>query len=361
MAESPFRLAVVTPVFNDWSSLSILLERISALYRPEQIQFSIAVVDDGSTDPVAPLHLAVSGQTCIQRAEIVRLVTNLGHQRAIAVGLVRVSHWSGIDAVLVMDCDGEDRPEDILPLVDAFRANGDAIILAQRGKRSENFVFKSGYSMYKILFRSLTGRSISSGNFVVIPRKALMATIYTPSLWNNLAATLIRARYRVVHVPTARGKRYFGSSQMNFVSLISHGLGSISVYVDIIFVRLLLMCAGVIAAGILAIIGVISYKLFTNLATPGWTTTLISMFLVIMFQAGVFILGSTLMLLGNRSSYSLVPVLDCERFIERVGVDAAWHSAQANQVHRQECEIEADEHGPEIPLGEPIVEGSESS
>ncbi len=178
-------------------------------------------------------------------------------------------------------------------------------------------MFKTGYLIYRIIFRSLTGRSISSGNFVLIPPDILRAMIFTPSLRNNLAATLIRARYRLVNVPTVRGKRYSGRTQMNFVSLVSHGLGSISVYVDVIFVRLLLMCAGIIVGGVLAIIVLICYKFFTNLATPGWTTTLVSMFLIIMFQAGVFIIGSTLILLGNRSNYSLVPALDCDRFIER--------------------------------------------
>jgi hypothetical protein len=104
---------------------------------------------------------------------------------------------------------------------------------------------------------------------------------------------------------------------MNFISLVAHGLSSISVYVDIIFVRLLLCCVGVIGIGVLAIIVVVCYKLFTNLATPGWTTTLVGMFLIIMFQAGVFILGSALILLGNRSNYLTIPALDCDRFIHR--------------------------------------------
>jgi polyisoprenyl-phosphate glycosyltransferase len=317
VTNSPFHIAVVTPVFNDWPSLSILLDRISDIYRPEQIQFSIAIVDDGSTQPVPPLHAAVGGRSCIRRVEIIRLVTNLGHQRAIAVGLVQVSQWSTIDAVLVMDSDGEDRPEDIATLADAFRVNPDAAILAQRSKRSEGLIFRIGYLIYKLLFRLLTGQNISSGNFVLIPVSIINAITFSSALWNSLAATLIRAKYRLVNVPTVRGERYSGRSQMNFVSLVSHGLGSISVYVDIIFVRLLLVCMGIMASLVLAIIIVVCYKLFTNLATPGWTTTLISMFLIIMFQAGVFIVGSTLMLLGNRSNYLLVPALDSSRFIER--------------------------------------------
>jgi polyisoprenyl-phosphate glycosyltransferase len=317
VSEPPFRLAVVTPVFNDWMSLSILVKRISILYRSEDIEFFIAVVDDASTDAVAALDEQLIGHSCIRSLKVIRLLTNLGHQRAIAIGLVRVASWPNIDAVLVMDSDGEDRPEEICVLVDASRANHDTVILAERASRSETMGFKIGYFIYRFLFRTLTGRNISSGNFVLIPATVLKGLIFHSHLWNNLAATLIRSRYHLVSVPTMRGVRYAGRSQMNLVSLVTHGLSSISVYVDVIFVRLLLFSAGVMAFAGISIILVICYKLFTNLATPGWATMVLSTFLIIMFQAGIFITGITLMLLGGRSNYTFVPAFDCHRFVDR--------------------------------------------
>jgi polyisoprenyl-phosphate glycosyltransferase len=282
--DPPFRLAVVLPVFNDWTSLSILVERISILHRGEDIEFFVAVVDDGSTDPVAALDERLVGDCCIRSLEVIRLLTNLGHQRAIAIGLVQVASWRNIDAVLVMDSDGEDRPEEICTLVDASRANPDAVILAERTARSENITFKIGYFIYRVLFRTLTGRAISSGNFVLIPTNILKGLIFNSNLWNNLAATLIRSRYRLMNVPTIRGERYAGRSQMNLVSLVAHGLSSISVYVDIIFVRLLLFSAAVMAFAGFSIILVICYRLFTSLATPGWATTVMSTFLIIIVR-----------------------------------------------------------------------------
>jgi polyisoprenyl-phosphate glycosyltransferase len=339
--EPPFRLAVVTPVFNDWVSLSILMERISVLYRLEAIEFFVAAVDDGSTDPVAALGEGIVGVSCIRSLEIIRLVTNLGHQRAIAIGLAQVATWPNIDAVLVMDSDGEDRPEDISALVDASRGNRDAVILAERSKRSETTIFKVGYYIYRRLFRMLTGRNISSGNFVLIPMSLLKGLTFTSNLWNNLAATLIRSRYHLVNVPTVRGERYAGRSQMDLVSLVTHGLGSISVYVDVIFVRLLLCFTGIMGFAALSIILVICYKLFINLSTPGWATTVLSMFLIIMFQAGIFVVGATLMLLGDRSNYTVIPALDCYRFIER------RRDAQSG-----EARAHSEENGPRL---DPVV------
>jgi glycosyltransferase involved in cell wall biosynthesis len=185
--KSPFRLAVVTPVFNDWKSLSILLQQISVLYRREDIEFFITVVDDASTDQVASVGEGIVDDACIRSLEITRLVTNLGHQRAIAIGLAQVANWPKIDAVLVIDSDGEDRPEEIGALVEASRASRDTVILAARTKRSETRIFKIGYFLYRGLFRILTGRNISSGNFVIIPACILKGLTFNSNLWNNLA------------------------------------------------------------------------------------------------------------------------------------------------------------------------------
>jgi glycosyltransferase involved in cell wall biosynthesis len=318
-----FRLGIVTPVFNDWESLAILLHRITELYRCEEIALSVVAVDDGSTRQGARLDTLTLGPSCIRRLEIVRLAANLGHQRAIAIGLVQIATRMDIDAVLVMDSDGEDRPEEIAALVAAARADPDAVILADRSKRSESLSFRLGYRIYKLLFRLLAGQRVSFGNFMIIPKAALTGLISASTLWNNLPATVIRSRYQMVRVPTIRGKRYAGESKMNLVALATHGFSAISVYVDVIFVRLLLFSTALITSATLAILLFVGYKLFTDLATPGWTTTVVSTFLIIILQASIFMIGTTLMLLSGRSNYMIVPALDWRRYVEQpVGAGA---------------------------------------
>jgi hypothetical protein len=311
-----FHLGLVTPVFNDWESLSILLRRISELYCREDITFSVLAIDDGSTRHSGVLDIGVPGASCISRFETLRLATNLGHQRAIAIGLVQLAARSDVEAALVMDSDGEDRPEEIAALVAAARVNPEAVILAERDKRSESFGFKLGYMIYKFLFRVLTGQRISFGNFMIIPKATFISLVSIASLWNNLPATIIRSRNLLVKIPTMRGERYAGESKMNLVALVTHGLSAISVYVDVIFVRLLLGSAALIGAVILAIFFFIGYKFLTNFATPGWTTTLVSTFIIIIIQASIFMVGTTLMLLGGRSNYTIVPALDWMRYVE---------------------------------------------
>jgi hypothetical protein len=314
--KASFRLGLVTPVFNDWESLSILLRRIGGLYSREDIIFLVLAIDDGSTSRGTRSDLGEPGLSCIGKFEIMRLTTNLGHQRAIAIGLVQFAARSDVDAVLVMDSDGEDRPEEIAILVNAARANPESIILAERTRRPESLRFKLGYMVYKLLFRLLAGQRVSFGNFMIIPKGLLAGLISMATLWNNLPATVIRSRNQLVRIPTVRGERYAGKSKMNLVALIIHGLSAISVYVDVIFVRLLLASSALIGASILAIICFVCYKFFTNFATPGWTTTVVSAFIIIIVQAGIFMVGTTLMLLGGRSNYTIVPALDWQRYVE---------------------------------------------
>ena len=69
------------------------------------------------------------------------------------------------DAVLVMDGDGEDPPEAIPALLAQAGDRKDFCIVAQRRKRTEKISFKLSYMVYKTVFRLVTGKQISFGNF----------------------------------------------------------------------------------------------------------------------------------------------------------------------------------------------------
>ena len=65
----------------------------------------------------------------------------------------------------------------------------------------------------------------------------------------------------ITQIPIDRGCRYAGTSKMNYVSLIVHGLSGISVYSDVIFVRMLAATGGLFVLSVVAIASVISIRL----------------------------------------------------------------------------------------------------
>ena len=308
-------IAIVTPVLDDWESFAALVEEISRRFSGGDVAFHVLAVDDGSTAAFDPDSLVLPPESCIAAVEVLRLALNLGHQRAIAVGLCAIADRNDIDAVLVMDSDGEDRPMDIAALFAAGAHQPGRVILAQRAKRSETRAFRFWYALYKLMFHALTGRVINFGNYSLLPMAAVRRLVHMPELWNNLAAAIMRSRLPYATVPTSRGTRYAGRSSMDLVTLVVHGLSAMSVYTDMIFVRVLILAALVAGLSIMGILGITAIRFATDLAIPGWATTVVGDLLIILLQTVVIVIATSLMMLAGRSHRPIIPIIDAQPYI----------------------------------------------
>jgi glycosyltransferase involved in cell wall biosynthesis len=307
-------VAIVMPVFNDWISLSDLIGSLEAVELPENIQFSLFVIDDCSSEP-ATITCPLQTLHRIREIEIIGLACNLGHQRAIAVGLVEVSGRGGFDAILVMDSDGEDRPTDIPRMLGEAARRPGHIVCARRRRRPGHFIFRVWYECYKVAFRLLTGTRLDFGNFCLIPGGKVEALVSNSSIWNNLAATLTRSRIPLVCLPSDRGTRYAGKSKMNFVSLVMHGLSAMAVYSDIVMVRLMLGTLALSVVTLFGILGVVSIKYLTVLAIPGWASSVAGLLAVILLQGVMLFTISAFIVLNTRNMKVVVPRLDAMAYV----------------------------------------------
>ena len=297
------RMAIVTPVYNDWESFHELLKRLDAMAAAQRdVAFDVIAVDDGSTAPLPSALLADAGLTHLGCVDVLHLASNLGHQRAIAIGLTETDARGRHVAAIVMDSDGEDRPEVVPELLTALREDPRRIVVARRARRSEGLVFRIFYALYKLLFRLLTGKAIAFGNFCVLPAACVSRLVSMPEIWNNLAAAITRSRMRIHACPADRGARYAGESKMNMVGLLLHGLSAVSVYSDVAFARILVFSfalAGLTLCGIVAVVGI---RFFTDLAIPGWATYTVAALVIVLLQTLMLSLGSVFLLLSSRST-----------------------------------------------------------
>ena len=320
MLASPYRrLALVTPVFDDWESFALLVREIDGVYAKADFSVRVFAVDDGSTVSFDGGSIALAPDGCIIGIEVIHLAINVGHQRAIAIGLADLAERDDIDAVVVMDCDGEDRPADILALVTTARANSDCVVLAKRAKRTESATFRVFYALFKAFFRILTGETVDFGNFSLIPMAGVRRLVHMGDLWNNLPISIMRSRLAFLRVPTARGRRYAGESKMNFMALVIHGMSAMSVFTEVIFVRLLvgsILVAGVTLVGIVIATLI---RLTTDLAIPGWATTVVGMLVVVLVQIISLVAVTALMVLAGRRSRPMIPRLEAGYLI--AGID----------------------------------------
>ena len=218
-----------------------------------------------------------------------------------------------------MDADGEDTPDGALQLIRSFSDHGRAqAIFAERSRRVESILFRTFYRIYKALHRVLTGISVRVGNFSILPRAHLSTIVTVPELWNHYAASVFRSGLPLKLISIPRGYRIAGKSRMNFVALVTHGLSAISVFGDIVGVRLLI---GSLVGSLLAMVGiliVIMIRLFTNQAIPGWATYATGILAIILVQFITIATSFTFMILSTRTNLGFVPVRDYGLFIAEV-------------------------------------------
>ncbi|WP_428645493.1 glycosyltransferase, partial [Roseibium sp.] len=161
-------LVVVTPVYEDYEASSRLFRELAAALGDN---IFVVAVDDGSVRH----PLDTNGLDDAQVSGVVlKLRRNVGHQKAIAIGLGYVAkHIHSDQSVVVMDSDGEDLPSSINSLTQSLKSPIVDVVVARRKNRVETLRFKVFYSIYKRLFRLVTGRTISFGNFMTMKATAV--------------------------------------------------------------------------------------------------------------------------------------------------------------------------------------------
>ncbi len=304
-------ILLIIPVFNDWESLELLLMHLDEVFKEGNVRAEVLVVDDASSIS-APDSFKSSNFKAINKVYVLELRRNLGHQRAIAIGLAYVEANIKCQAVVVMDGDGEDAPRDVLRLIVQCDKEGyEKIVFARRTKRSESQMFKIFYLIYKWLYKLLTGQEINVGNFSIIPYKILRRIVVVSEIWNHYAAGIFKAKLPSTHIPCKRGVRLAGQSKMKFVSLVSHGLSAISVYGDIIGVRFLVA----IFFLMLFSVSLIAVILVVRIAIPNWAPYVAGLSFIILLQSMTISLSFVFLILNGRNNFGFLPKRDYHYFI----------------------------------------------
>jgi polyisoprenyl-phosphate glycosyltransferase len=266
---------VVTPVYRDTSSFRILRERLLEVLAAEPgaargpVRF-VVIDDTAGQDPEIP---ALEG---LGDVIVLRPPFNLGHQRGLVYALRKMrSRFADDDAVVTMDADGEDRPED-LPRLLAALEEGETpegqVVLALRTKRHEPLPFKVLYRGFKLLFRSLTGATVRTGNYAVMPGGLAKRALLHPTFDLAYSSAILALDLPVTYVPCERGRRYEGESKMTYGKLAMHGLRMLMPFTDRIAIRALAAFVLFGLVGVVLAAVVVFLKYFTNSSIPGWTS-----------------------------------------------------------------------------------------
>ena len=227
-------IKILIPVYNDWQSLSKLLNEINNLSISSEFQISVIIVNDASNHDRKDEDKNLEN---IHSIKILNMKINQGHSRCIATGLKYIYEKEGFDYVIPMDGDGEDRPEEIKEFLNQIENSNNKPIIGERIKRSENFIFKVCYKLHKLITLTFTGKSIKFGNYTCLPKTTVEKMINEKATWNSFSGSLTKIEKDLLSVPSTRGARYFGPSKMSFFNLLKHSLSIISVFKNTVLIR----------------------------------------------------------------------------------------------------------------------------
>lgn len=288
---SNISVVIVMPVYEDVEAAKHLCVALRKELGPD---IYVVAVDDGSVrKPIEASNLQAASLDGI----VIKLKRNVGHQRAIAIGLSYVAdRLPNAQQVVIMDSDGEDLPTTIPVLLSTLAQPDVDLVVAQRKSRVETLSFRMFYVAYKWLFKLLSGRTISFGNFMAMKPAAVKRMASMQELWLHVAGCALSSKLRISTCPLDRGARYAGKSKMNFVGLVLHGFKGLMVFAEDVLVRVGIACTGVAALSIVGSAFAIGLKLF-NYATPGWFSVALGILLLVFLQTGALTLMS-LMLTG---------------------------------------------------------------
>ena len=240
------KFIILMPCYDDWTSIFRLLENIDKEILELKGEFSVLIVNDGSNEKMPETKSVYKN---IKSVKVINMKKNQGHTRSNATGIRYLSKKENYDYLILMDGDGEDRPEEIKLLVNKVLNNEDVSVVAKRVKRSEGLIFSILYNLHKLITLVFTGRIMNFGHYSCLTKKDVDIISLKESLWGNYSGTVKKFISKLDNIPCVRGVRYVQPSKMSFIKLVIHSFSILAVFKyqvllrSIVFSVILLMLA----------------------------------------------------------------------------------------------------------------------
>ena len=232
------KIIILIPVFNDWESLKKLLNEIEENVRNiKNILIECLVINDASTIKQPKLIKPKS----FQSLKILNMKKNKGHARCNAFGIRFISKNKDFDNLILMDGDGEDRPVELIKLINKSFQDPENSVVAKRIKRSEGPFFQFLYLMHKITTLLFTGKKINFGNYSCLTKNDVEKLSSKASLWSSYSGSVKKNISAYNEIDSIRGERYFGPSKMSLYKLIIHSFSIIAVFKYQVLIRSILL------------------------------------------------------------------------------------------------------------------------
>ncbi len=226
MSQNP-HISVVSPVYKAENIVAELVKQVREAVSSITKDFEIILVNDASPDN--SWDKIVAECAIDSRVKGINLSRNFGQHYAITAGL----HYAKGDWVVVMDCDLQDRPDEIPNLYRKAQEGYDSVF-AQRKDRSDGVVKKTFSKVFYRIFSYLTEtrQDSSVANFGIYHRKVINAILEMHDQIRFFPAMVQWVGFKKYYLPVQHSERYEGKSSYNFKGLFRLALNTIIAFSD---------------------------------------------------------------------------------------------------------------------------------
>ena len=274
-------ISVVVPVYRGESCLGELHRRIVLAVEPVVRDFEIVLVEDaGPDDSWSRIRQLATADPRVRGLQFSR---NFGQHRAITAGIDAARG----DWIVVMDCDLQDRPEEIPRLYRAAITRGDDIVLARRQRRKDGLLKRTTSAAFYAVFRYLTDLEYDGtvGNFRIISRQVADAFRGMTEQMRFFGGIVTWLGFRVSSIDVPHDERFAGETSYTWRKLIELGVQTIVAHSDKplrLAIRLgFLLAFGAITGGAWVVIT----ALRGGVAVSGWASLMVSIY----FLSGIIL------------------------------------------------------------------------
>ncbi|OQC44041.1 MAG: putative glycosyltransferase CsbB [Bacteroidetes bacterium ADurb.Bin028] len=290
--EKPVHISVVSPVYRADKIVQELVKQVKENLLTITEDFEIILVNDASPDNS---WVAIETE-CKKdkRVKGINLSRNFGQHYAITAGL---SYAKG-EWVVVMDCDLQDRPDEIPNLYKKAMEGWD-IVFAQRKERKDGFLKKKLSKLFYYLFSYLTEtkQDASVANFGIYNKKVIVAILSMKDQIRFFPTMVQWVGFRKYYLPVKHSERFEGKSSYNFKGLFKLALNSILAFSDKPLRLTVKLGFGITLISLLVMLVYFIMYLTGSIKVLGFTSLIISFW----FLSGIiiFILGFVGLYIGK--------------------------------------------------------------
>lgn len=220
-------ISVVIPVYKAKNCLNELYERLKTSLEIITLEFEIILVEDCGEDGSWEIIEQLAKKD--MRVRGIQFSRNFGQHYGITAGLDSChGQWA-----VIMDCDLQDRPEEI-PQLYAKAQEGFDVVLALRGKRQDRALKRLFSYLFYRLFSYLSDIKYEgdSGNFRIISRKVIISFCQMREQLRFFGGLMQWMGFRTTSIQAQHSARLEGKSSYTFLKLCKLSLDTIIAYSD---------------------------------------------------------------------------------------------------------------------------------